>query len=66
MRFADQEVLAHGAVQIIYGKVYGSLSTLEQLKVARWQHKEILTIEIGDGLALRSAQRIEAIKAFWA
>ena len=39
------------------------LSNLEQLKVAQWQHKEILTIEIGDGLALRSAQRIEAIKA---
>ena len=36
------------------------LSTLEQLKVAQWQHKEILTIGIGDGLALRSAQRIEA------
>ena len=40
------------------------LSSLEQLKVAQWEHKEILTIGIGnDGLALRSAQRIEAIKA---
>ena len=39
------------------------LSALERLKVAQWEHKEILTIGIGDGLALRSAQRIEAIKA---
>jgi hypothetical protein len=39
------------------------LSTMERLKVAQWEHKEILTIGIGDGLALRSAQRIEAIKS---
>ena len=39
------------------------LFALERLKVAQFEHKEILTIGIGDGLALRSAQRIEAIKA---
>ena len=39
------------------------LETLEKLKVAQWDHKEILTIGTGDGLALRSAQRIEAIKS---
>jgi len=29
------------------------LSALERLKVAQFEHKEILTIGIGDGLALR-------------
>ena len=39
------------------------LSTLEQLQIAQWEHKEILTIGVGDGLARRSAQLIEAIKS---
>ena len=39
------------------------LSALERLKVAQWEHKEILTMGMADGLALRSAQRIEAIKS---
>jgi hypothetical protein len=39
------------------------LSTLQQLKVADWEHKQILVVGTGDGVALRSAQRIEAIKS---
>jgi hypothetical protein len=39
------------------------LSSLERLKVAEWEHKELLTAGMGDGVALRSAQRIEAIKS---
>ena len=39
------------------------LSTLERLKVADWEHKQILAAGMGDGVALRSAKRIEAIKS---
>jgi len=40
------------------------LETREELKIAQLEHKEILMIgRSGDGLVLRSAQRIEAIKA---
>ena len=38
------------------------LSTLERLKVADWEHKQILAAGMGDGVALRSAQRIEEVK----
>ena len=39
------------------------LSTLERLKVADWEHKQILAAGMGDGVTLRSAQRIEEIKS---
>jgi len=39
------------------------LSALERLKLAEREHKEILKAGIGDGLVLRSAQRIEEIKS---
>ena len=39
------------------------LSTLEKLKVAEREHKEILAAGTSDGAAARSAVRIKAIKA---
>jgi spermidine synthase len=39
------------------------MASLEHLKVAEQEHKEILTVGTGDGVVLRSTQRIEAIKA---
>ena len=39
------------------------LARLERCKVAEQEHKEILTVGTGDGVVLRSTQRIEAIKA---
>jgi hypothetical protein len=41
----------------------GYLSTLERPKVADWEHKQILAAGMGDGIAVRCAQRIEAIKS---
>ena len=38
------------------------LSTLERLKAADWEHKQILAAGTGDGVALRSAERIEELK----
>ena len=38
------------------------LSMLERLKAADWEHKQILAAGIGEGVTLRSAQRIEEIK----
>lgn len=39
------------------------LSTLERLKVAEREHKEILAAGTSDGLTARSAVRIKAIEA---
>ena len=38
------------------------LSTLERLKVVDWEHNQILPGGTADGVALRSAQRMEEIK----
>ena len=39
------------------------LAALEKLKVAQREYKEMLAVGKGEGVALRSTQRIEAIKA---
>ena len=39
------------------------LATLERLKVADWEHKQIVAAGTVNGAGLRSVQRIEAIKA---
>jgi hypothetical protein len=39
------------------------LTTLQRLKLAEWEHKEILAAGMGDGVTLRSAQRIEEVKS---
>ena len=39
------------------------LAALEKLKVAQREYKEMLAMGKGEGVALRSTQRIEAIKA---
>ena len=39
------------------------MTSLEHLKVAKREHAEILMMDTGDGVAVRSTQRIEGIKA---
>ena len=39
------------------------IAVLERVKVARREHTETLAAAASDGMALRSSQRVEAIKA---